>query len=196
MNVSRKTVTFVLICTAVGFLLGLLSSYLAAHGEHAISLGQRIVISVGVAAVWTQIGGFLRGNRAVAFAALVDERSAQQFTPVRGRAVVYLFRDSFAGKFLGIDVERDHVLMGQTRGKTFFRFEFVPGDHVLSSRNPQDGSITRLTFSAASDSILFFEHQIKLGARALKHDFVATEAVAATARIRRCRLLAEKSMPD
>jgi hypothetical protein len=150
MKSFRPAAVFIVTCLIVGFALGLLSGYLQAHGEHAIPLMQRLTMSLGAAAVLAAMTTFLTGNRAQARAPAAQDSDAKRFAPVAERTVVYLFRDAFVGKLLGIDVAIDGVPLGQTRGKTFYRLELAPGEHVLSSTNPQDSSREEYRFTASA----------------------------------------------
>jgi len=190
MKLSRPTLIFLIACIGLGFLLGMFSSFLVAHGQQAIPAGERLMMSVCAAGVLAAVSTFLSGNRAQAQASSEEDRLAKQFTPIAERAVVYVFRDAFYGKFLGLDVTLDGTTLGQTRGKTYFRLDLAPGEHVLVSHNPQNDSVTEHRFSVAACSISFLEHRVRLGGGALKHDFATVEAAAAAARVRRCRMLA------
>lgn len=190
MKLSRPTVVFIVACTVLGFLLGMFSAFLAAHGQQPIPAAERLMMSVSAAGVLAAVSTFLAGNRAQAQASSEEDRLAKQFTPVAERAIVYVFRDAFYGKFLGLDLALDGTALGQTRGKTYFRLDLAPGEHVLLSHNPQNDSVTEHRFSVAACSIGFLEHRVRLGGGALKHDFAAVDAAAAAARVRRCRLLA------
>jgi hypothetical protein len=190
MKLSRPALIFIIVCIGLGFLLGMFSAFLVAHGQQAIPAAERLMMSVCAAGVLAAVSTFLGGNRAQAQASSEDDHLAKQFTPVAERAIVYVFRDAFYGKFLGLDVALDGTPLGQTRGKTYFRLDLMPGEHVLLSHNPQNGSATEHRFNVAACSISFLEHRVRLGGGALKHDFAVLEAAAGAGRVRRCRMLA------
>jgi hypothetical protein len=102
---------------------------------------------------------------------------------------VYVFRDAFYGKVAGLDVLVDGAPVGQTRGHTFYRLQLPPGEHLLISRNPRDGSQHEHRLHADAGSLLFLEQRVSMGMKSLRHEIVPADQRAATSRIRRCRLL-------
>ena len=173
----------------MGFGLALLSAWLEAHGEHAIPQSTRMLMIIGVSGMVASIAASRGANRRVARAAAGEEAEAKRFSPVADRATVYVFRDAFVGKVAGLDVLLDGTPIGQTRGKTFYRLQLPPGEHLLASRNPQDGSQREHRLRADAGSLLFLEQRVSIGMTALRHEIVPAEQSAATSRIQRCRLL-------
>ena len=189
MKSLRTSAVFIVTCIVISVALGLLSGYLQAHGEHAIPLVQRLTMSLGAAVVLSAISTTLSSNRSQLRAPAAQDSNAKRFAPVAERTVVYLFRDAFVGKMLGLDIAIDGLALGQTRGKTFYRLELAPGEHVLSSINPQDNSRQEYRFTAAAGALMFLEQAVRLGGRALRHEIAPAAAAEAADRVRRCRML-------
>jgi len=148
----------------------------------------RMLMIIGVSVV-ASIAAPRGANRRVARAATGEEAEAKRFSPVGDRATVYVFRDAFVGRVAGLDVLLDGTPIGQTRGKTFYRLQLAPGEHLLASRNPQDGSQREHCLRADAGSLLFLEQRVSIGMTALRHENVPAEQNAAASRIQRCRLL-------
>ncbi len=185
----RATVIFVVTAFIMGFALAMLSAYLETRGEQPIRQSTRFLMILGMSGVVASIAGARGANRRVARAAAAEEGEAKRFAPVADRATVYVFRDALVGKVAGLDVLLDGTLIGQTRGKTFYRLQLSPGEHLLTSRNPQDGSQHEHRLRADAGSLLFLEQRVRFGMTALRHEVVPTEPTSATSRIERCRLL-------
>jgi hypothetical protein len=173
----------------MGFGLGLLSAYLEAHGERPIQQSTRLMMILGMTGMVASIAATRGANRRVSRAAATEEAEAKRCAPVADRATVYVFRDANIGKVAGLDVLLNGTAIGQTRGKTFYRLQLPPGEHLLTSRNPQDGSQHEHRLQAGAGSLVFLEQRVRFGMMTLRHDIVPAEQAKATSRIKRCRLL-------
>jgi hypothetical protein len=173
----------------MGFALGFLSAYLEARGERPIAPMNRMVMTLGMSGVVASIVTTRAANKRVSHAAAAEEKEAKSFAPAADRATVYVFRDATLGKVAGLDVLLDGTPVGQTRGKTFYRLQLPPGEHLLISRNPQDGSQHEHRLRGDAGSLHFLEQRVSFGMTSLRHQMVPTEAGSATSRIQRCRLL-------
>lgn len=182
----RVTIVFAVTAFIMGFGLALLSAYLEAHGERAIPETNRLMMVVSMSGVAASIAAARGLNRRVSRATAGEEAEAKRCAPVAGQATVYVFRDAFIGKVAGLDVLLDGAPVGQTRGKTFYRLQLPPGEHLVISRNPRDNSRHEQRVRAEAGSLLFLEQQVRFG---MKHALVPTEQAAAMPRIQRCRLL-------
>jgi len=185
----RLTVIVLATAFIMGFGLALLSAFMVAHGEQPIPEMTRLTFILGMTGVVGSIAITRGANRRVSRAAATEEAEAKRCAPLAGRAVVYIFRDAYLGKVAGLDVLVDGKPVGQTRGKTFYRLDLAPGEHVLTSRNPQNGSLNEYRLSAGAGSLLFLEQRVRFGMTTFRHDIVPTEHAAATSRIQKCRLL-------
>ena len=185
----RVAIVFLVTSFIMGFLLALLSVWMEAHGEHAIPQSTRFTMILGMSGLVAAIVAARSANRRVSRAAAAEEAEAKRYAPVADRATVYVFRDAFFGRVAGLDVLVDGAPVGQTRGYTFYRLHLPPGEHLLTSRNPQDGSQHEHRLSAGAGSLLFMEQRVSMGMTSLRHQIVPAEQSAATSRIKRCRLL-------
>jgi hypothetical protein len=185
----RVALIFLVTSFIMGFGLGLLSSYLESRGEQPIAAQTRLTLILGASGMVASIALARGGNRRVAHAAAAQEAEAKRCASAPDRATVYVFRDAYIGKVAGLDVLVDGAPVGQTRGKTFYRLELTPGEHVLTSRNPQNGSQHEYRLRADSGSLVFLEQRVRMGAMTMRHEIVPAEQAAAVSRIQRCRLL-------
>ena len=185
----RVTIVFAVTAFIMGFALAFLSSWLEARGEHPIPQSTRMLMIIGMSGVVASIAATRGANRRVARAAATEEAEAKRCAPVADRATVYVFRDASVGKVAGLDVLLNGTAIGQTRGKTFYRLQLAPGEHLLVSRNPQNGSQHEHRVRADAGALLFLEQRVRFGMAALRHDIVPAEQTSATSRIQRCRLL-------
>jgi len=185
----RVTLIFAITAFIMGFGLALLSAALERRGERPIPEMTRLTMILGMSGIVASIAATRGANRRVARAAAEEEKEAKRYAPVADRATLYIFRDSFVGKVAGLDVLVDGNGIGQTRGKTFYRLHVAPGEHVLTSRNPQDNSQHEFRVRADAGSLLFLEQRVGFGLTSMRHEIVPIEQNSATSRIRRCRLL-------
>ncbi len=185
----RVTVAFIVTACVMGFALGLLSAYLETHGERPIAEMTRLTMVLGVSGMVASIVATRGANRRVARAAAMEEKEAKRFAPVADQATVYVFRDAFVGKVAGLDVLLDGTPIGQTRGKTFYRLQIAPGEHVLTSRNPQNDSQSEYRLRADAGSLHFLEQRVSFGMMTMRHEILPVEQASATSRIKSCRLL-------
>lgn len=74
----------------------------------------------------------LMSNRKVADAAPEARTAALTFTPDAGHAALYIFRDQFLGKAVGVNVEIDGKPVAQLKSPRFTRILVAPGAHRVS----------------------------------------------------------------
>jgi hypothetical protein len=182
-------ITFAVTSFIMGFALAMLSASLEKRGERPIPQQTRLLMILGMSGVVASIVATRGANRRVARAAAAEEAEAKRYAPVADRATVYVFRDATVGKVAGLDVLLNGTAIGQTRGKTFYRLHLAPGEHLLTSRNPQNGTQHEHRLRADPGALHFLEQRVKFGMTALRHEIVPTEQTSATSRIKRCRLL-------
>ncbi|GEM_PF-6891248 len=189
MAAVRTFVIAFLVAGVVAFGLSLLNVYALRHGGQPMPHGDITMIATFVAGLALFMAYQRRGNRDAARASLADERAAKAFAPRPERAVLYVFRDAFFAKLVGFEFERDGTLVGQTRGKTFYRLDLNPGVHVFASVNPQDGSRQEIRLNLPSASLTFLEHEIAFAAKGLNHALRVVDDVAGRRRVLRCKML-------
>lgn len=74
----------------------------------------------------------LQTNRKVAEASLGERDEALKFTPVPGKAVLYVFRNQFVGRAVGINVVIDGREVAQIKSPRFTRILLTPGPHRIA----------------------------------------------------------------
>jgi hypothetical protein len=189
-QLTQKPIIFAAVLAfATGIVLGLLNSLFGNHHGAIFSATDIAMTSTFVAGLGLFVGHQLRANRNAGRASAQEEQSAKMFNADPQAAVVYIFRDAFFARLVGFDVQLDGHAVGQTRGKTFYRLTLPPGEHVLNSVNPQDGSQSPLALSTAPGQIRYLEHSVRFGAKGPKHGFVECDDASGRERVRRCRLL-------
>jgi len=180
---------FIGTCCLASFLLGLFSVYLQGQGEPPIDSAQSLGMSLGAALMVTSVVAGTVANRRIQRATDSQDVEAKAFRALSGYAVVYVFRDAFVGRSLGVDLTLDATPIGQTRGGTFYRLAMAPGEHRLVSRDVRASRCFEYRFAAVAGSQIFLEHRFRWGALTARHDLVAVNAESGRARVQRCRLL-------
>jgi hypothetical protein len=74
----------------------------------------------------------LRTNRKVAEATLNQRDEALKFAPVPGKAVLYVFRNQFVGRAVGVNVVIDGREAAQLKSPRFTRILLTPGAHRIA----------------------------------------------------------------
>jgi hypothetical protein len=116
-------------------------------------------------------------SKGVRKASAADSQSAQQFMPMQDKAVVYVYRNQYVGKFLGLDLVVDGAVVGQTRGHCFYRLELVPGTHTLSGDARCNGPIS---LSLGAGQVLFIEQTLTVVDKKNAYEYRAANDVSAT----------------
>jgi hypothetical protein len=112
----------------VGFLLGFITSL---GGEP--NYGEAVVggLFAGIAGAF--IFGNLAGNRSIASASQADKTAALAEAPPEGKALVYIYRDAYVGKLVGMNVAIDGRPVAQIKSPRFTKVAVSAGRHVLSA---------------------------------------------------------------
>jgi len=74
----------------------------------------------------------LRTNRKVTQATFQQRDEALTFAPVAGKAVLYVFRNQFVGRAVGINVMIDGQEVAQLKSPRFTRILLSPGTHRIA----------------------------------------------------------------
>ncbi len=74
----------------------------------------------------------LRTNRKVVEATFEQRAEALTFTPVAGKAALYVFRNQFVGRAVGINVLIDGREVAQLKSPRFTRILLSPGAHRIA----------------------------------------------------------------
>jgi len=150
-------------------------------------------LGLGLGAFW--LTWVFLSNKKLALAGSDEERRALAFASDPERGVVYVFRDAYWGRLVGMDILVDGATVAQTRGKTFMRLELAPGDHVLSSSYPYNNTQVDLPVRVAPGAVLYTLQRPRILTSGPGHELLLTEPEPSRRRIRRCRLLALASSP-
>jgi hypothetical protein len=131
-----------LIVYALAALAGLVVYFLlrAVLGPEIMVLVAFVIIVAGIVVV----GRNLQTNRKVAEASFDERAQALQFSPDAGKAALYVFRNQFVGRAVGINVMIDGREVAQLKSPRFTRILLNPGTHRLAgytgtNKKPADG---------------------------------------------------------
>lgn len=91
-----------------------------------------LVLLLALAGVAIVVTRNLQTNRQVAEATFQQRDEALQFTPVAGKAALYVFRNQFVGRAVGINVLIDGREAAQLKSPRFTRIWLTPGTHRVA----------------------------------------------------------------
>ena len=119
-------------------------------------LGGELMIIVAL--IGLVVGGVivfrnLQTNRKVAEGTPQQRTEALSFAPASGKAVLYIFRNQFVGRAVGINVLIDGREVAQLKSPRFTRILLTPGAHRIAgytgtNKKPADGEGTELIANA------------------------------------------------
>ncbi|MBC7769482.1 MAG: hypothetical protein H7124_11910 [Phycisphaerales bacterium] len=142
-----------------------------------------------VALIGVVIGGVivfrnLKTNRKVAEATPEQRTQALAFAPAPDRAALYLFRNQFIGKAVGINVLIDGREVAQLKSPRFTRILLTPGAHRIAgytgtNKKPGDGEGMALNAAAGDVLVLKCEIEPQLVGVAIKYTPMALDAARA-----------------
>ncbi|HYD89368.1 MAG TPA: hypothetical protein VEA80_17950 [Vitreimonas sp.] len=106
----------------------------------------------------------LRTNRKVAEATPEQRTQALAFTPDVGKAALYLFRNQFVGRAVGVNVLIDGREVAQLKSPRFTRILLAPGAHRIAgytgtNKRPEDGE--GLAFTANAGDVLVMKCEVE-----------------------------------
>jgi hypothetical protein len=112
-----------------------------------------IVALLAVAAGVVIIFRNLQTNRKVAEATFDQRDEALKFTPAPGKAALYIFRNQFVGRAVGLNVLIDGREAAQLKSPRFARIWLTPGAHRIAgytgtNKKPADGEGVELIANA------------------------------------------------
>lgn len=84
----------------------------------------------------------------------------KQFSPVKDKAALYVYRNETFGAALKMTVLLDGKILGDTASKTYLYAELEPGKHRLVSKTENDSV---LDFDAIAGKIYYVWQEIKMG---------------------------------
>ena len=110
----------------------------------------------------------LSGNKAEIQATPAERQAALAVVPSPGTALVYIYRDGFVGKALGIDVVIDGQPIAQLKSPRFVALTLDAGPHLINA-GPKGFAASQaksgeIAFNAASGETIVFNLSMSLGA--------------------------------
>lgn len=121
---TRSVITFVVISSLVGFVLGALG----------IDGMTRITCSIAFASAGTVIANGLANNRKAVRVSSADKRDLLSRRPPADRATLFLYRRGYNGMAAGVDVTIDGVTVAQLKSPACTRLDLSPGQHRIGAR--------------------------------------------------------------
>lgn len=106
----------------------------------------------------------LQTNRKVAEATLQQRDEALTFTPPAGKAALYIYRNQFVGRAVGINIIIDGREAAQLKSPRFTRILLSPGNHRIAgytgtNKKPADGE--GLAFTANAGEIVVMKTAVE-----------------------------------
>lgn len=142
----------------VGLLVyGLLRAFLGGEIVMLLSL-------VAIVIVIVVISRNLRTNRKVAEATPAQRTEALALTPTPGKATLYIFRNQFVGRAVGINVLIDGREVAQLKSPRFTRILLAPGAHRIAGytgTNKKPGDTEGAAFNANAGDLLVMKTEVE-----------------------------------
>lgn len=140
-------------CTfMIRLLLKIILIFILGFSMHKIFIIPAILLSL-----------FLTGCASVPLASSEENATAKSFpVPEKGKAGIYIYRDSFVGKALKKDIYLDGHCVGETADRVFF-YQQVSSDKSYIVGTESEFSPNNITLSVASGKNYFVRQYIKLG---------------------------------
>ena len=127
-----KTAQIILVAGAVALGAGFLIAFLTSlAGETNIGEAVTVAFFAGIAAAF--VFGNLSGNRNVAKASDAEKTAALASAPPDGKALVFVYRDAYVGKLVGMDIAIDGRPVAQIKSPRFTMVTVGAGRHVMSA---------------------------------------------------------------
>jgi len=136
---------------------GVLRSLLG--GEIMMIVALIVIVLVGVIMFRN-----LKTNRKVAEATPEQRTQALAFAPDAGKAALYVFRNQFVGRAVGVNVLIDGREAAQLKSPRFTRISLAPGAHRIAgytgtNKKPEDGA--GLAFTANAGEVLVMKCEVE-----------------------------------
>jgi hypothetical protein len=179
------------VIVGLSFVMGLIN---AAAGQPAGMETWLAPMTLG--AVVYAIASALSNNRSVRGASDAERQAALAFAPPPGRALLYVHRQGFVGKAVGIDINLDGRTVAQVKSPRFTTVVIVPGQHRLEAMIVMKVGGKGMTdpgaaqFTAEPGDVLVFRATMKMGALRNRIELVAEPLEAARPLLARTRMVA------
>ena len=116
------------------------------------------------------------------------DQNAKKFTPLTGKANIYIFRDELLGGAVSINVDIDGTLIGTTAAKTFLLASVYPGKHVIHS-NAENESV--LEVETQKNKNYFIWQEVKMGILFARNKLQQVTEENGKSRIKECSLIGQ-----
>jgi hypothetical protein len=126
-------------------------------------------------------------NKTIIKASPAEQAAALEFKAEQGQGVIYLYRKTYQGLIVGMDVVLDGAFVGQTRGYCFYRLVVQPGSHVLSGDSKCPNA---LNVSVAAGQVIYLEKIITATSNKMGYAYqIVSDATKAQKTIGGCKML-------
>lgn len=102
----------------------------------------------------------LAGCASVPTASTELDTQAKDFSPLPGKAILYVYRNESYGAAVPMTVVVNGKSLGQTAAQTFFRLNVLPGKYSIESHAE---NVSTITLSAESGKTYFVWQEVKMG---------------------------------
>jgi hypothetical protein len=139
-----------------------------------------IGLVIGGVIVWRN----LQTNRKVADATPEQRTEALTFAPVAGKAALYVFRNQFVGRAVGVNVLIDGREVAQLKSPRFTRILLTPGAHRIAgytgtNKKPADGEGVALNAAAGEVLVAKCEVEAQMVGVTIKYTPLSVDAARA-----------------
>jgi hypothetical protein len=136
-----------------------------------------IGLVIGGVIVWRN----LQTNRKVADATPEQRTEALTFAPVAGKAALYVFRNQFVGRAVGVNVLIDGREVAQLKSPRFTRILLTPGAHRIAgytgtNKKPADGEGVALNAAAGEVLVAKCEVEAQMVGVTIKYTPLSVDA--------------------
>lgn len=143
-----------------------------------------VLALVGLVAVGVIVYRNLQTNRKVTQATPEQRAEALRFAPVAGKTALYIYRNQFVGRAVGLNVLIDGREVAQLKSPRFTRLVLTPGAHRIAgytgtNKKPGDGEGVAFTASAGEVLIMKTEVEPQMVGVTVKFTPLALEAARA-----------------
>lgn len=152
----------------------------ATLGADIMSILALVALAAGAVIVFRN----MKTNRKVAEATFDQRDEALKFTPVAGKAALYVFRNQFVGRAVGINVVIDGREAAQLKSPRFTRILLTPGTHRLAgytgaNKAPAPGDGIELVAIAGEVYVAKCEVEAQMVGATIKFTPLSTDAARA-----------------
>lgn len=143
-----------------------------------------VVALIGLVVAGVIVFRNLRTNRKVAEATFDQRDEALRFAPAPGKATLYIFRNQFVGRAVGVNVLIDGREVAQLKSPRFTRVLLTPGRHRIAgytgtNKKPADGEGLELVANAGEVYIAKCEVEAQMLGVTIKYTPLTVEAARA-----------------